>query len=82
MGWTSDVIAGADWILAHKDQYGIRIANFSLNGSSDSSFMFDPLDKAVERLWFAGVTVVAAAGNYGENGVEGIVKYAPANDRS
>ena len=80
MGWTSDVIAGADWILAHKDEYGIRIANFSLNGSSDSSFMFDPLDKAVERLWLAGVTVVAAAGNYGENGVEGIVKYAPGND--
>src|SRR4051812_7069725 len=36
MGWTSDVIAGADWILAHKDEYGIRIANFSLNGSADS----------------------------------------------
>ena len=35
MGWTSDVIAGADWILAHKDQYGIRVANFSLNGSSN-----------------------------------------------
>jgi serine protease AprX len=79
MGWTSDVIAGADWVLQHKDEYGIRIANFSLNGSADSSFMYDPLDRAVERLWFAGVVVVAAAGNYGE-GAEGTVKYAPAND--
>jgi serine protease AprX len=79
MGWTSDVIAGADWILAHKDQYGIRVANFSLNGSADSSFMFDPLDRAVERLWLAGVTVVAAAGNYGA-GVEENVRFSPAND--
>ena len=30
-----------------------------------SNFTNDPLDKAVEKLWFAGVTVVAAAGNYG-----------------
>ena len=27
--------------------------------------MYDPLDKAVERLWFNNVVVVAAAGNYG-----------------
>ena len=27
--------------------------------------MFDPLDQAVEKLWLNGVTVVAAAGNYG-----------------
>ena len=79
MGWTSDIIAGADWILAHKDQYGIRIANFSLSGSAESTFMYDPLDKAVERLWLSGVVVVAAAGNYG-NGAQGIVKYSPAND--
>jgi serine protease AprX len=79
MGWTSDVIAGAEWILAHKDEYGIRIANFSLNGSAESTFMYDPLDKAVERLWLSGVVVVTAAGNYGE-GAEGTVKYSPAND--
>ena len=27
--------------------------------------MYDPLNKAVEKLWFNGVVVVAAAGNYG-----------------
>ena len=27
--------------------------------------MHDPLDQAVEKLWFNGVMVVAAAGNYG-----------------
>jgi serine protease AprX len=79
MAWTSDVIAAADWILANKAAYNIRVANFSLHASNPSSFTVDPLDKAVERLWLKGVTVVAAAGNYGTGG-PGDVKYAPAND--
>jgi serine protease AprX len=79
MAWTSDVIAGADWVLQHKDTYNIRVANFSLSTSVPSSFTVDPLDQAVERLWFGGVVVVAAVGNYGE-GTAGDVKYAPGND--
>jgi serine protease AprX len=79
MAWTSDVIAAADWIAQHKAAYNIRVANFSLSTSVPSSFTVDPLDQAVERLWFGGVVVVAAAGNSGE-GVAGDVKYAPAND--
>jgi serine protease AprX len=77
-GLTSDVIAAADWILANKVAYGIRVANFSLHGSQPSTFRFDPLDKAVERLWFDGVVVVAAAGNYGAT-QQGVL-YAPGND--
>jgi serine protease AprX len=77
---TSDVIAAAQWILANKDKYNIRVANFSLHASNSSSFTHDPLDKAVEKLWFGGVTVVAAAGNYGlPNGPSGVL-YAPGND--
>jgi serine protease AprX len=80
MARTSDVIAAADWILANKATYGIRVANFSLHSSVANSFMYDPLDKAVERLWFGGVVVVAAAGNYGlPNGPSG-VPFAPGND--
>jgi serine protease AprX len=75
---TSDVIAAADWILANKDRLNIRVANFSLHASNPGSFMFDPLNKAVERLWFSGVTVVAAAGNYGNLGRG--VPFAPADD--
>ena len=78
MAMTSDVIAAADWILNNKAAYNIRVANFSLHSSSPGSFMFDPLNKAVERLWFSGVTVVAAAGNYGNLGSG--VPYAPADD--
>jgi len=80
MALTSDVIAACDWIVKNKDTYGIRVANFSLHSSQPSSFRYDPLDKAVEKLWFSGVVVVAAAGNYAVNGQESRVAYAPAND--
>ena len=77
---TSDVIAACQWILANKDQYTIRVANFSMHSSTPSNFTRDPLDRAVEKLWFNGVTVVAAAGNYGTAGGPSRVKYAPGND--
>jgi serine protease AprX len=80
MAMTSDVIAAADWILANKAKYGIRVANFSLHSSVANSFMYDPLDRAVERLWFNGVVVVAAAGNYGYPDRPSGVPFAPGND--
>ena len=78
MAMTSDVVAAADWILQNKVRLNIRVANFSLHASNPGSFLFDPLNKAVERLWFSGVVVVAAAGNYGA--VTSGVPYAPGND--
>jgi serine protease AprX len=80
MAMTSDVIAAADWILQNKDRYDIRVANFSLHSSVPASIMWDPLDAAVERLWFGGVVVVAAAGNYGVEGGASGVPFAPGND--
>jgi serine protease AprX len=80
MAMTSDVIAAADWILANKGTYNIKVANFSLQSTQAGSFMYDPLNKAVEKLWFSGIVVVAAAGNYGENGQPTTVAYAPGND--
>src|SRR3954462_4014523 len=77
---TSGVIAAADWILANKAQYGIKVAIFSLHSSVANSFMYDPLDKAVEKLWFNGVVVVAASGNYGYADRPSGVPYAPGND--
>jgi serine protease AprX len=41
---------------------------------------WDPLDRAVERLWLSGVVVVAAAGNYAVGGQASGVPYAPGND--
>jgi len=77
---TSDVIAAAQWILANKDAYNIKVANFSLHSSIATHFFFDPLDRAVEKLWFNGIVVVAAAGNYGTGNTPSGVLYSPGND--
>ena len=50
MAMTSDVIAAADWIYQHKDKDGIRIANFSLIGSTPTSIAFDPLGGTFQDL--------------------------------
>ena len=77
---TSDVIAAADWIRQNKDAYNIRVANFSLHSTAPASVFWDPLDRAVEKLWLSGVVVVTAAGNYAVNGQASGVRYAPGND--
>jgi serine protease AprX len=80
MAKTSDVIKAAQWILAHHTQYNIRVANFSLHATTPTSFRWDPLDKAVEKLWFAGVVVVASAGNDSVGGQPMRMSFAPGND--
>ena len=80
MAMTSDVIAAADWIVTHKDEYGIRVANLSLIGTTPTSLLYDPLDAAVERLWLAGVVVVTASGNYAVDSADSGVLYSPGND--
>jgi serine protease AprX len=80
MARTSDVIAAAQWILRNRKQYDIRVANFSLHSATPTSFRWDPLDKAIEKLWFSGVVVVAAAGNQGVGGQPTPMAYAPGND--
>jgi serine protease AprX len=80
MALTSDVIAACDWIVQHKAQYNIGVANFSLHSTAPASVFWDPLDKAVEKLWFDGVVVVTAAGNYGTANAPSGVLYGPGND--
>ena len=77
---TSDVIAATDWILKNKDAYGIRVANYSMRSANPSTFRYDPLDAAVESLWFHGIVVVAAVGNYGVANTPQKIQYAPGND--
>ena len=77
-GRVSDVMAGIDWVVGHKDLYGIRVMNLSLGHPSEESASSDPLCQAVERAWKAGIVVVAAAGNEGAGGYGSI--HSPAND--
>jgi serine protease AprX len=80
MALTSDVIAACDWIYNNRLAYNIRVANLSLHSTAPASVFWDPLDRAVEKLWFSGVVVVTASGNYGVNGQPSGVLYAPGND--
>ena len=76
----ADVVKAADWILANKTKYNIKVANFSLHAVNKASVLFDPLDQAVEKLWLNGIVVVAASGNYGTPGAPSGVNFAPGND--
>jgi subtilisin family serine protease len=80
VGKVSDVLAACDWLLQNRDRYSVRIANFSINAGSGVGIAYDPLNKAVEKLWLNGIVVVAAAGNYGSPAGPSGVGFAPAND--
>ena len=66
-GRTSDVIAGLDWVVAHKADYGIRIVNLSLGHPVTEPSLTDPLNAAVVRAVASGILVVASAGNQGKD---------------
>ncbi len=74
-GLMSDVVAGLQWVYDHRAEYNIRVVNLSLNSTAAESYHTNPLDAAVEILWFNGVVVVVSSGNSGANAV-----YPPAND--
>ncbi|HVM57797.1 MAG TPA: S8 family serine peptidase [Gaiellaceae bacterium] len=76
----ADIVSACDWILQHKAADDIRVANFSLQTTDPTSLFFDPIDQAVEKLWLNGVVVVAASGNFAQDGAESGVPYAPGND--
>lgn len=82
-GTDSRVIEAIDRAISLKSKYKIRIVNLALGRRVYSSFVVDPLCKAVERAWKAGLVVVVAAGNEGrlrEFGNEGYgTIQSPAN---
>jgi serine protease AprX len=65
-GLTSDVIAAIDWAVTNRAKYNIRVINLSLGHSVMEPSWTDPLCKAVERAYNAGIVVVASAGNFGK----------------
>src|SRR5256885_14997942 len=61
----STMIAGMQWVLAHRSDYNIRVVNLSAGAPVTVSYNNDPLAMAVEGLVFSGITVVVSAGNDG-----------------
>jgi len=77
-GKASDVIAAIEWATDHKAKYDIRVLNISAGGDIPGPASDDPMAKAVEAAWRAGIVVVCAAGNEGEFGNGGVL--SPGND--
>lgn len=61
----SQVLAAMEWVVSHRDTYDIGVLNLSFGTDSRQSQRHDPMNMAVERVWDAGVVVVAAAANLG-----------------
>jgi len=62
----SVVLAGLQWVVSNRVRLGIKVLNLSFGTDSTQSYLVDPLDYAVERVWRSGILVVVAAGNDGE----------------
>ncbi|MBL8296262.1 MAG: S8 family peptidase [Bryobacterales bacterium] len=83
-GTDTQVIAAIDEAIKMKSRYNIRVINLSLGRPVYESYKVDPLCKAVERAWAAGIVVVVAAGNQGRENSAGTDGYgtisSPGND--
>jgi serine protease AprX len=63
----SQVIAALDWVTAHRrdNAMNVRVVNLAYGTASVQPWQVDPLARAVENAWNAGLVVVTAAGNDG-----------------
>jgi serine protease AprX len=63
----SQVIAGIDWVVTHRNDPGlnIRVLNLSFGTDSSQDEKLDPLSYAVEAAWRNGIVVVVSVGNDG-----------------
>lgn len=59
------IVRGLEWVMRHRDAYGIRVVSMSLGGDLDVSFHESAVDRAADRAVAAGLVVVVAAGNAG-----------------
>jgi len=66
-GTLRSVVAGFEWLLDNRVALGIRVLNLSFGTTQTSSYHADLLAALAESAWFAGITVVAAAGNEGDD---------------
>jgi len=78
VGTMSSLLAGVQWCITNKDRYRIRVISLSLGSQARVSYVRDPLCKAVEKAWRAGIVVCVAAGN---DGPRAKTINSPGNDR-
>ena len=61
-----DIIRGIQWVVANREALNIRVLNLSLTATPQVAYWMDPMNQAVMKAWEAGIAVVVAAGNDGE----------------
>ena len=66
-GSIGDILKALDWVYMNGKSYGIRVVNLSVGAPVSESYYTDPLTLAAKALVDSGITVVAAAGNSGQN---------------
>lgn len=65
-GTVDQVLAGVEYLLSQQKKLGIRVVNISMGAFDEDGMGEDTtLVRGVERLWDAGMVVLAAAGNNG-----------------
>ncbi|HYY59178.1 MAG TPA: S8 family serine peptidase, partial [Pyrinomonadaceae bacterium] len=60
-----DIERGIEWVLAHREEYRIRIVNISAGGDDEMSYLNNSLSQTIERAVKEGLVVVCAVGNAG-----------------
>lgn len=60
-----DMLRAFEWLAQNWKRYGIRIVNISVGTTYKTKGEEDTLVRQVEKLWDAGLIIVAAAGNRG-----------------
>jgi serine protease AprX len=64
-GTMHSVLAAFDWVLHNRSTYHVNVLNLSFGTPQTTTYHRTLLAGVVESAWFAGVTVVTAAGNNG-----------------
>src|SRR5438094_5088080 len=74
-GYTSDVIQAIDFVIANQKTFAVNVINLSLGHPIFESAATDPLVLEVQKATQAGIIVVVAAGNYGQDPTTGLPGY-------
>ncbi|MBA3439562.1 MAG: S8 family serine peptidase [Pyrinomonadaceae bacterium] len=61
----ANIQQGLEWVLAHREEYRIRIVNISAGGDNEESYLHNDLARKVEQVVASGLVVVCAVGNAG-----------------
>ena len=60
------VLAALQWVVAHKDVYGIDVLSLSLGTDASMDYRLNPLNLGAEMVWKSGIVVVTSSSNRGD----------------